>query len=292
MGQTVKIGSRSSILAVKQSEIFIKAAKEANPGIDFELITMETTGDKILGRNLADIGGKGLFTAELDRALLNGDIDISVSSLKDLPSPLEAELPIVWHSKRADPFDCLVLPEGGQLDLSLPIGTSSLRRIAQIRLMWPEAVFKAVRGNVQTRLRKLNEEGYSALVFAYAGLERLGLENIAWKKFTPSEMLPSAGQGIIAAQSRKGFDVSFLESSNDFSSRCAAIAERAFVEAMGLGCASPIAAYAELDGNEVFLRAMAEIDGNCRFAELRSQTDQARDLGYRVCELIQKGSAL
>ena len=243
------IGSRESLLAVRQSEIVLDYLRKNFPQMQFELATMKTTGDKILHKRLDEIGGKGLFVKELDQALRDGRTDLSVHSLKDLPAEIPEDLPVIGFSGREDPRDVLVLPEGvsdiGQMDLTKPIGTSSHRRILQAQELFPRARFESVRGNVLTRLRKLDEGQYSAIILAAAGLRRLGLENRISRIFSTEEMIPSAGQGILALQGRSGMDYSCLDGFVSAQSAIAAAAERGFVSALGGGCTSPIAAHAE-----------------------------------------------
>ena len=178
MSKKVIIGSRESRLAVIQSEMVRDYILSYNKDCEVELLTMKTTGDKILDCTLDKVGGKGLFVKELDKALLEKKSQLSVHSLKDMPMEVPEELPLLAFSKREDPRDVLVLPEGiKELDESKPIGCSSLRRTLQLKELYPNMEFKSVRGNVQTRLKKLDEGQYSALVLAAAGLKRLKLEN-------------------------------------------------------------------------------------------------------------------
>ncbi|MEG0692081.1 MAG: hydroxymethylbilane synthase, partial [Oscillospiraceae bacterium] len=201
----IRVGSRESKLAVVQSEIVIDAIKKHMPEAQVELITMKTTGDIILDRTLDKIGGKGLFVKELDRALLNNEVDITVHSFKDMPMEVDEQLPIVAVSKREDPRDVLILPNGHtQLDFSKPIGCSSERRRIQLQKLFPNCAVKPVRGNVQKRLEKLDNGEYSALVLAYAGIKRLELEERIHRIFEVAEILPAACQGILVVQSRKG----------------------------------------------------------------------------------------
>ena len=181
----IRIGSRDSRLAVIQSEMVIDAIRAYDPTAEVELVTMKTTGDLILDRPLSQIGGKGLFVKELDRALLEGRVDFTVHSSKDLPMDIPQELPLVAFSHRADPRDALVLPQGvDTLDPTRPIGCASLRRTLQLRKLFPHHQVAPVRGNVQTRLAKLDRGEYSALVLACAGLDRLGLES-PWRRCSP-----------------------------------------------------------------------------------------------------------
>ena len=251
----VRIGSRESRLAMIQSNTVVEFL--ASKGIPAELVTMKTTGDKILNKTLDKIGGKGLFVKELDQALVDGRSDLSVHSLKDMPMEVPAELPILAFSRREDPRDVLVLPEGQtEIDFRKPIGSSSFRRRIQIEKLFPQARVESVRGNVQTRLRKLDEGQYGAIVLAAAGLKRLGLEHRISRYLSPEEMLPAAGQGILVLQGRAGEDYSCLEGYEDPAAACAALAERAFVRWLDGGCTSPIAAHAVLDGEVLRLEGL------------------------------------
>lgn len=253
----VVIGSRESALAVIQSRMVETYIKEKNPGLPVELLTMKTTGDLILDKTLDKIGGKGLFVKELDKALLDGRSCLSVHSLKDMPMEVPSELPLLAFSKREDPRDVLVLPLGKtELDRTKPVGCSSLRRTLQFKELYPEAEVKSIRGNLQTRLRKLDEGEYSALILAAAGLKRLGLEGRISRYFTPDEMLPAAGQGILAVQGRQGTDYAFLEGYDDREARICAEAERAYVRFLNGGCSSPVAAFGEIKGETLFLRGL------------------------------------
>ena len=250
--QTLIIGSRASELAVAQSDLAAAYLKRTHPQIDVRIETMTTTGDKILNRRLDEIGGKGLFVKELDQALRDGRTDLSVHSLKDMPMEVPDDLPLIGVSAREDPRDVLVLPLG-KADPSKPVGTSSRRRILQLRKLFPDARFESVRGNLRTRLRKLDEGQYSALILAAAGLKRLGLEERISRYFTVEEIIPSAGQGILALQGRAGMDYTALDGFLDEKAGFEAAAERAFVRALGGGCTSPIAAHAVYDNGSLTL---------------------------------------
>lgn len=248
MRDKIVIGSRESLLAVTQSNLVVDYLKKTYPDMEVSLITMKTTGDKILDRRLDQIGGKGLFVKELEVALRDKRSDFSVHSLKDMPMEMPEDLPLVCFSKREDPRDVLVLPEGKtEIDFSKPIGTSSLRRILQLKEIFPQATFESVRGNLQTRLRKLDEGQYSAIIIAAAGLKRLGLENRISRFFTTDEVIPAAGQGILAIQGRVGEDASYFDGFTDKNATAIALAERAFVRTLDGGCSSPIAAHAVIE---------------------------------------------
>ena len=253
----IKIGSRESRLAVIQSQLVMDAIAAAHPDVTLELVTMKTTGDKILDRTLEQIGGKGLFVRELDQALRDGRADFTVHSLKDMPMETPEDLPLVAFSDRADPRDCLVLPAGvTQWDRTKPVGCASKRRQLQLKALYPELIVLPVRGNVQTRLKKLDSGEYGALVLAAAGLKRLGLEGRIARYFEPTELLPAAGQGILAVQTRRGMDTAVLDAVRDEAGTCCALAERAFVRALGGGCTSPVAAYATVDGDTLTLTGL------------------------------------
>ena len=250
----VVIGSRESLLAVVQSNMVVDFLKSAHPGLDVQLLTMKTTGDKILDRRLDQVGGKGLFVKELDAALMDGRSDYSVHSCKDLPMEVPDELPLVCFSAREDPHDVLVFPQGADApNFDLPIGTSSPRRELQLRRLYPQARFESIRGNVQTRLRKLDEGQFGAIVLAAAGLRRLGLGKRIGIELDVHDVIPAAGQGILAIQGRTDADPALFEGFADEDARVAAEAERAFVTRLDGGCSSPIAAHAIVSADEVEL---------------------------------------
>ena len=260
----LRIGSRDSLLAVIQSRLVMDALQAAHPGIELELVTMKTTGDKILDRTLDQVGGKGLFVKELDAALQAGRVDLTVHSCKDLPMELPEGLPIAAFLRREDPRDVLALPEGAaEWDVRLPAGSASPRRRVQLRELFPAAEVRPVRGNVQTRLRKLDEGGNGALILAAAGMKRLGLERRISRYFEPEELLPAAGQGILAVQCRADMDRAVFDCLRDREAEICALAERAFVQALDGGCSSPIAAYARMEGDNVTVTGMY-VDGTER----------------------------
>ena len=207
MKRKIIVGSRESKLAVVQSMEVVKHLRKVLPEAEIQLLTMKTAGDRILDRTLDQIGGKGLFVRELDKALRDRAADLTVHSLKDMPAELPEDLPLVGWSRRADPRDVLVLPKGRtEPDPSLPIGTASFRRRIQLEALYPGFAVRPVRGNVQTRLRKLDEGEYGALVLAAAGLKRMGLEDRISRYFTVDEMIPAAvlERGTTARQRRIG----------------------------------------------------------------------------------------
>lgn len=257
MQSVIKIGSRESQLAVRQAEIIRDQIMSFDPGITVEIITMKTTGDKILDKSLEKIGGKGLFVKELDRALMDGRIDIAVHSLKDMPMEENPDLPILAYSRREDPRDVILYRPGlEELPEQAVIGTSSRRRMIQMEKLYPGCTFRGIRGNVQTRMRKLETEGYDATLLAAAGLNRLGMEHVISRYFSVDEMIPAAGQGILAVQGRKGESHSWIERIDVRESRAAALAERNFIRITGGDCTSPCAAHAQVSGNELKLTGL------------------------------------
>ena len=277
--RTIRIGSRESRLAVIQAELVMEAIRAAHPEIRLELVTMKTTGDKILDRTLDKVGGKGLFVKELDAALLDGRADLTVHSCKDLPMEENPAIPLAGFSKREDPRDALVLPEGvTKLDKTKPIGCASARLAVQLKELFPDMETAPVRGNVLTRLRKLDKGQFSALVLAAAGLKRLGLEGRIARYFTAEEIIPAAGQGILAVQTRAGDGYHCLAAVADREGTACALAERAFVRALDGGCSSPVAAHGVVDGDTLVLTGMDEngrrdrISGPVREAERLGET--------------------
>ncbi len=251
----IKIGTRESRLAVAQARLLADFCKKN--GYDCEIVGIQTTGDRVLDRRLDQIGGKGLFVRELDHALRERQTDLSVHSAKDLPAELPDDLPILGWSRREDPRDALVLPAGsGEWDPSRPVGTSSSRRMLQFRALYPEARFETVRGNVHTRLRKLDDGEYGALLLAASGLKRLGLEKRISRPFSTEELIPAACQGILAVQGRAGEDYSFLAPFFDETAGIEARAERAFIRALDGGCTTPTAAHARREGDMLTLRGL------------------------------------
>jgi uroporphyrinogen III methyltransferase/synthase len=252
----IRVGSRESRLAVIQSEIVIEVLRKAQ--VEGELITMKTSGDMILDRSLDAEGGKGLFTRELDRALLEGHIDLAVHSLKDIPTVLTAGLAIAAFCAEGDPRDALVLPAGqGEMDKTKPIGCAGKRRSVQAASLYPDWPCALIRGNVPTRLRKLDRGEYGALILAAAGLKRLGMEARISRIFEPEELLPSAGQGILALVTRQELeaDLSRVMGMLDIPSvRRRALCERAFIKTLGGGCGTPVAAFAREEQGSLLLR--------------------------------------
>lgn len=270
MSRPLIIGSRGSKLALWQAEQARARLQSLNPQLDVNIEIIKTTGD-VKNDPLSVIGGKGVFTKELEDALLDGRIDLAVHSLKDLPTILPDGLSISAIGEREDPRDALVLRSGsknGSL-LHLPdgavVGTSSQRRLAQLKALRSDVVIRDLRGNVDTRIRKLDEGQYDAVILASAGLVRLGLQERISARIAISEMLPAVGQGAIAIETRSDndFAVQMTSQLDHRETRLACLAERAFLRGLGGGCQFPIAAHAILDGDRLQLDGLvAKPDGS------------------------------
>lgn len=289
----IRIGSRESKLAVIQSQMVMDAISKAMSEAELELVTMKTTGDKILNKTLDQIGGKGLFVRELDQALRENRVDFTVHSLKDMPMEVPEDLPLAAFSQREDPRDVLVLPEGVRsLDPRKPIGCSSRRRQLQLKALFPEMEVRPIRGNVQTRLAKLDAGEFSALVLAAAGLKRLGMESRISRYFSPEEMLPAAGQGILVVQTRLGMDTRCLASVQDPDAASCAQAERAFVRELNGGCSSPVAAYAVTEGEQLTVTGLyvSPDETVIRKGNLTGSKSDAKALGRELARKLKEGT--
>jgi hydroxymethylbilane synthase len=302
MKSNLVIGSRGSKLALTQAE-WVKARIEAfSPGVALAIEIIKTTGD-VQAEPLSVIGGKGVFTKELEDALLDGRIDIAVHSLKDLPTDLSSQLTIAAVCEREDPRDALVVGGPGEQQqksvLSLSggavVGTSSQRRLAQLKHLRPDVLVKDLRGNVDTRLRKLDEGQYDALILAAAGLRRLGLDCRISSLISLEQMLPAVGQGALAIETRANDD-SALETVrrlNHEKTRVACSAERAFLRALGGGCQLPIAGHAVCADDELTIEGLvAAPTGNEGVRDrISGSTTEAEALGAHLAARLLEGGA-
>ena len=299
MARPLVIGSRGSKLALWQAEQARERLKLLNPGIEINIEVIKTTGD-VKSEPLSVIGGKGAFTKELEDALLDGRIDIAVHSLKDLPTILPDGLAISAICEREDARDALVLRADLKGSLAtLPegvvIGTSSQRRLAQLKALRRDVVVKDLRGNVDTRIRKLDEGQYDAVILASAGLLRLGLQDRISARIPIAEMLPAVGQGAIAIETRSDdeFAVEATSRLDHHETRLACLAERAFLRGLGGGCQLPIAAHAVLDRDLLILDGLvAKPDGSEMVRDrLSGFPDNAEEIGAQLAAvLIQRGA--
>ncbi len=293
MNNKLNIGTRGSQLALWQANWVKEQLIRRHPNLDVEIHTIKTTGDKILDVPLAKVGGKGLFVKEIEEALLDGSVDLAVHSMKDVPTELPEGLGIVAVSEREDPRDA-VLSGSGTPILELPkgskIGTSSLRRQAQLFAARPDFVIEPLRGNINTRLRKLKEGMYDAIILAMAGVSRLGWENEVTEVIDPEVMLPAIGQGALGIEARLDDQttldrIAFLN--DDVTSSCVT-AERGFLHRLEGGCQVPIAAYAVREGDEVVLTGLvASVDGKQIVRDTdRGPAAEAAELGSSLAERI------
>lgn len=263
----IKLGTRGSRLALWQAQYTASCLQQACPSASIETIIIKTKGDKILDVALSRIGDKGLFTSEIEAELLDGKIDLAVHSLKDLPSQLAQGLCLAAVLKREDPRDVLLSTRGYRL-IDLPtgavLGTSSLRRIAQLKSFRPDICTVDLRGNVETRIRKMHEQNLDGIILAYAGVKRLGFEEYITDFIDPDIILPAVGQGVIAVEARED-DLptrQVLDHINDMESYFQISAERAFLKELQGGCQVPIAALAKIEGEDITLEGLvSSLDG-------------------------------
>lgn len=287
------VGSRASILALVQSEEVITGLRNLYPDLEIRVEKMMTKGDRILDQTLSKIGGKGLFVKEIEEALLQKRIDFAVHSMKDLPGEMPEGLIIAAITKRENPLDCL-LSRSGQALMELPsgaiVGTSSLRRQAQILAMRSDIAVKPIRGNIHTRIRKMEEGEFDAIVLAVAGLARTGLTEKISDTFSISQMIPSVGQGALAVQCREDDveAIQLIQKLHDEETARAVSAERSFLRMLQGDCHSPVGALASVVGNEVQLTGLvASKDGTQIMRELIQGTDEwgiGRELAKRFIE--------
>lgn len=300
MSRPLVIGSRGSKLALWQAEQARERLQGFNPGVEVQIEIIKTTGD-VKNDPLSVIGGKGVFTKELEDALLNGRIDIAVHSLKDLPTILPDGLSIAAICEREDARDALVLRAGseGRSLLDLPrnamVGTSSQRRLAQLKALRHDVVVRDLRGNVDTRIRKLDEGQYDAVILASAGLVRLGLQERISARIASTEMLPAVGQGAIAIEtkSENEFAVQSASRLDHRETRLACLAERAFLRGLGGGCQFPIAGHAMLEHGVLKLDGLvAKPDGSEILRDsLSGSPDDPEALGASLADrLLSRGA--
>lgn len=296
--QELVIATRASQLALWQAEHVRARLQQLYPQCRVSLLEMTTRGDIILDRTLSKVGGKGLFVKELETALLDGRAHLAVHSLKDVPVDLQSPFSLPVIMERDDPRDAFVSNEYANL-AALPagaiVGTSSLRRESQIRERYPHLVVKPLRGNVQTRLAKLDRGDYAAIILASAGLRRLGLADRIRDFISVDDSLPAAGQGALGIEILESrLDVAqWLAPLADASSATCAVAERAVSRALGGSCQVPLAAYATLQGEHLELRGLvAEPDGSVVYRAQRSGTAQdAEALGHALAQDLKEQGA-
>jgi len=298
MGATIKIGTRGSKLALWQAN-WVKSTLEAHhPSLKTELVIIKTKGDKILDVPLAKVGGKGLFVKEIEDALLNRHIDIAVHSMKDMPAEIPDGLCIGAIPERETPYDVLISKKGlplSELKPGATIGTSSLRRAAQILLARPDLVIKSLRGNLDTRLRKLENEDYDAVILAAAGVKRLGLDSRITEYLNENIMLPAVGQGALCVEIRQNDQRidSIVAALEHPQTRSVVMGERAFLKRLEGGCQVPMAAHGKIEHNTFTLCGLvATLDATTVIKEtLSGDKDSAETIGLKLAErLISRGA--
>ena len=289
----LKIGSRGSPLALWQAEWARSTLQGAIPGLEVDIEVIHTKGDRVLNAPFSQIGGKGVFTKEIEDALLDRRIDLAVHSLKDLPTELPEGLEIGAISEREDVRDALVTPTGVDLESlrdGARVGTSSLRRRAQIQYNRPDLVLEELRGNVQTRLSKMDSEGMDAAVLAAAGLIRLGLEDRISQRLDPELIIPAPGQGAMAIEIRSGDRdvqdaVSYIN--HDVTRQCV-VAERTVLEVLGGGCQVPIGVWARIDTEWMVMDGVVALPDGTQLVrdQIEGEPDRPEDNGSDLADIL------
>ena len=296
----IRIATRKSELALWQANHVGEKLRQLPQVTSVELLPLSTRGDEVLDKSLQKIGGKGLFIKELEIAMQAGEADIAVHSMKDVPALMPEGFCIAAVLERANPADALVSQDHCRLE-DLPqgasVGSSSLRRQAQLLAIRPDLKVQPLRGNVATRLDKLDRGEFQAIILACAGLARLGLEERISQQFEPDQMLPAAGQGIIGIECLASrVDLRHvLQALDDSVSQASIAAERAVAATLGANCTSPVASFATINGNTVSIEALVASPDGSRIIRERSEGDiqAAESVGTRVAEgLLQRGAAL
>ncbi|MCJ7445111.1 MAG: hydroxymethylbilane synthase [Methanotrichaceae archaeon] len=289
----MSVGSRSSPLALRQTEIVLEML--AQFGVETKLCLIKTSGDVFLDKPLHMITGQGVFVAEIDDRMLSGQIDLAVHSMKDIPTKRPEQIIMSAILKRDSPFDILVSQDGSNLDElkdGAVVGTSSMRRSAQLRRARPDLIVKSLRGNLQTRLRKLTQGEYDAIILAEAGMQRMGLK-VQYHVLDIDRFVPSANQGTIVVVAKKGSKAeSYSRPIDDLHTRIETTIERKILETVGGGCIVPIAVYVEVDGqNARILAEVLSLDGK-RFVRIDEMIaleegflDNAYNLGRKLIEI-------
>ncbi len=294
----IKVATRPSLLAYTQTVKTISLLKAKNPHCHFEIIKISTLGDKVVEKSLTDFGGTGVFVKELENAIMNGRADFAVHSLKDVPSYQPDGLILVSFPRREDPRDVVLTKDNAYLT-ALPekciIGTGSPRRILQLKLLKPRAQFLDLRGNIDTRISKLLNGSYDAIVLAAAGLKRID-KNIPEASYLSVEQsLPAIGQGVIALECRENDyeTIGLLQSVNDLNTEISVKAERSYMKTIGGGCKFPLGAYAFVENNQVYLSVMIGDHHTARIIKLSASSlvEKAEELGRSLAEKIKTESA-
>ena len=291
--KVIKVGSRDSVLAMWQTNFVIEQLKKVTDDYDFEIVSLKTKGDKILDVSLAKIGDKGLFTQELESGLLSGEVAFAVHSLKDMPTELPEGLQMSAVLTRHDPSDALIsdkyqsfaeLPQGAK------VGTSSLRRKAQLLNARPDLDIHDLRGNLQTRMRKMREENFDAIILAAAGVERLEWHDQIKEKLSFDICLPAVSQGVIGIETRSDDEeiIKLVQLINDKETEACVAAERSLLKSLEGGCQIPIGAYAEITTEGLRLQGMVgSLDGKTIIRdEITGTVDAGKELGQQLADRL------
>lgn len=290
----LNVGTRGSRLSIIQTEFVLKSLKTLFPKLEFKIKVIKTMGDVERRKPLFAMDRKGIFEKEIDQALLRGEIDFAVHSLKDVPTFDErGEIALAAIPRRDSPLEALISMDNVPLKMlpkAATVGTSSLRRMAQIKHLRPDVEVKPVRGNVDTRIQKVKRGEVHAIVVAVAGLERLGLKKLITEVFPPETLTPPAGQGALAVVARKDRSdiIEILSSIDHPPTRAEVMAERSLISAMGGGCHFPIGAYARVKGDRLSLYScILSVDGIHRIeASAEAAIEEAENLGRRVASML------
>lgn len=294
----IKVGTRGSRLAIAQTEIALAALRKSNPRVHFEVVTISTKGD-VDKRPLFTMDEKGIFEKEVNEAVRNGNVDFAVHSLKDIPSDLSGELVVACIPKRASPNDVLVNEKGQKLKELAPdskVGTSSLRRAVQLTNQRPDLNVRPIRGNVETRVKKVISGEYDAVVLAEAGLTRIGMKDVIVERFSVRDFVPAPGQGAIAIVCRRDDKkmIRMLRSIEDPRSRAEVMAERALIKKMEGGCRFPLGAVATTNNSRMTLYASVFSADGSKNIKVREagNANEPEKLGNKVADLLVKKGAI
>jgi hydroxymethylbilane synthase len=291
MKKIITVATRQSDLALRQTEIAINHLNNVfGADFEFKILKIKTTGDKILDKNLYEIGGKSLFTKEIEEALLNGNADIAVHSMKDVTAEFTQGLQISAYLKREDPRDALIsryssiekIPAGGR------VGTSSSRRALFVRQLRPDLEILPLRGNVITRIKTLENNDFDAIILATAGLVRLGIDNGKYHPLLAIKFIPAICQGVIGLQSREDFKYNYLITKiSDFDASVTSVCEREFLKFFNADCKTPIAGFAEIKADKLYFTGMYQAPGGEGVVESAwGNISEPKILAIKVAELI------
>ena len=291
--RVIKVGTRDSALAMWQTKYVIERLKEVSDDYTFEIVAVKTKGDKILDVSLAKVGDKGLFTKELEVAMLQKETDLAVHSMKDVPTQLVEGLTIGAILKREDPRDVIISPKGytfNTLPQGAKVGTSSLRRKAQVKNLRPDLEICDIRGNLNTRLRKMHEENFDALILAAAGVIRMGWEEQISEYLPVDVSLPAVSQGAIGVECRGDDEeiLKLLALVNDDATAICVNSERPLLNELEGGCQIPIAAHGIIEGNNLILEGLvASLDGSCLIRErLSGNKENGEEIGRQLAQKL------